>query len=209
MEYGVVNKMRIPSLMPRSPLLQSAPSRNGPVHGQNGVVPPPSLWSPKIHGTAVTPKPTPMEMAKMIRFLREFKSALETTDKPETKTLQKRNVVMPPTTQSGMEEMMPETLDKTPNAINQRPQHTPALLEAHLVKAITPLFWENVVLGMPVAKAAAKEHKPSESKPPWTDLSNSSDSVSSSDASYVAWISPIVSTDVTKKAINNGNTAGP
>ena len=90
MEYGVVNKMRIPSLMPRSPLLQSAPSRNGPVHAQNGAVPAPSLWSPKIHGTAVTPKPTPMEMAKMIRFLREFKSALETTDKPETKTLQKR-----------------------------------------------------------------------------------------------------------------------
>ena len=52
--------------MPRSPLLQSAPSRNGPVHGQNGAVPPP-LWSPKIHGTAVTPKPTP-EMAKMIGF---------------------------------------------------------------------------------------------------------------------------------------------
>ena len=38
MEYGVVNKMRMPSLIPRSPLLQSPPSRNGPVHGQNGAV---------------------------------------------------------------------------------------------------------------------------------------------------------------------------
>ena len=175
MEYGVVNKMIIPSLMPRSPLLQSPPSRNGPVHGQNGAVPALALWSPKIHGTAVTPKPTPMEMAKMIRFLRELRLALATTDKPETKTLQKRNVVIPPTTQSGIDEIVPEILDNTPNTINQRPQHTPALLEAHLVKAITPLFWENVVLGMPVAKAAPKEHKPSESKPPWTDLSNSAD----------------------------------
>ena len=166
MEYGVVNKMRMPSLIPRSPLLQSPPSRNGPVHGQNGAVPALALRSPKIHGIAVTPKPTPMEIAKMMRFLREFKSALETTAKPETKTLQKRNVVMPPTTQSGMDEMTPEILDKTPKAINQRPQQTPALLEAHLVKAITPLFWENVVFGIPVAKAAPKEHTPSESKPP-------------------------------------------
>ncbi len=157
MEYGVVNKMIIPSLMLRSPLLQSPPSRNGPVHDQNGAVPGLALWSPKIHGTAVTPKPMPMEMAKMMRFLRELRSALATTDKPETKTLQKRNVVIPPTTQSGIDEIMPEILDKTPNTINQRPQHTPALLEAHLVKAMTPLFWENVVFGMPVAKAASSD----------------------------------------------------
>jgi hypothetical protein len=31
------------------------------------------------------------------------------TLRPETKTLQNRNVVMPPMTQSGMEEMIPET----------------------------------------------------------------------------------------------------
>ena len=79
--------------------------------------------------------------------------------------------------------MMPETLARTPKKMSQMPQATPALLDAHLVSAMTPLFCEKVVLGMPVPRAARKEQTPSERRPPWMDLSNSSDSTDSSEAS--------------------------
>merc|ERR1711970_1214727 len=124
-----------------------------------------------------------MERARVMRLRLELRSDWATTLRPETKTLQKRNVVMPPMTESGMLEMMPEILARMPKNMSQMPAAVPARLEAHLVSAMTPLFWEKVVLGMPVAMAEKKEQTPSESRPPCTDLSNSSDSVSSSEAS--------------------------
>ena len=127
--------------------------------------------------------PTPREMARTMRLRREARSTWATVLRPETNTFTNKNVVMPPMTQSGMAEMMPETLARMPKKMSQHPHATPALLDAHLVSAMTPLFCEKVVLGMPVPRAARKEQTPSERRPPWMDLSNSSDSTDSSEAS--------------------------
>mmetsp|Transcript_11358 Transcript_11358/g.13432 ORF Transcript_11358/g.13432 Transcript_11358/m.13432 type:complete len:201 (+) Transcript_11358:716-1318(+) len=162
-----------------------------------------------MYGTMATPMPTPMERAKIRRLRREVRSASEVTLRPDTNTLQKRNVVMPPITQSGMLEMMPDTLAKTPMSRSQIPQQTPARREAHLVSAMTPLFWLKVVLGMPVPSADRMEQMPSDSSPPWMEVLKSSVSVGSSEASYVAVRSPMVSTVVTMKAMSIGKMAGP
>ena len=128
--------------------------------------------------------PTPREMARIMRLRRDIRSLLATVFRPEMNTFTKRKVVMPPMTQSGMAEMRPEILARTPKRMSQHPHATPALLDAHLVSAMTPLFCEKVVLGMPVPRAARNEQTPSERRPPWTDLSNSSlSSMGSSEAS--------------------------
>lgn len=53
-------------------------------------------------GAIVTPSPRPMEQATMKRLRREF-PVEERILIPETATLAKRKVVMPPSTQSGMD----------------------------------------------------------------------------------------------------------
>ena len=75
-------------------------------------------------------------------------------------------LTMPPRTASGMEVMMPAILLKTPIKINQMPLVMPALLAAHLVRAITPLFWLNVVLGMDVKSPERIEQTASDVRPP-------------------------------------------
>jgi len=70
-------------------------------------------------------------------------------------------------TQSGIDVMIPAILLKIPKKINQQPQAYPARREAHLVRAMTPLFCEKVVLGMVVVKPEIMDEIASASKPPW------------------------------------------
>ena len=47
---------------------------------------------------------------------------------------------MPPITQSGIDVMIPAILEKMPIKMSTTPVAMPALLDAHLVRAMTPLF---------------------------------------------------------------------
>ena len=85
----------------------------------------------------------------------------------------------PPTTQMGIDENAAPILPMTPKRINQNAQAKPAARDAHCVSWITPLFWENVVLGGDVKSAASSELTPSASSPPWTRDSKSAPSVGS------------------------------
>ena len=104
-----------------------------------------------------TPMPTPREMARIMRLRRDIRSLLATVFSPEMNTFTKRKVVMPPMTQSGMAEMMPEILARTPKKMSQHPHATPAFLDAHLVSAMTPLFCEKVVFGGLVKSVARND----------------------------------------------------
>ena len=53
-----------------------------------------------------------------------------------------------------------------PNTISHTAQATPALRDAQRVRAMTPLFWLNVVLGMLVQSAEMKLEMPSPRRPP-------------------------------------------
>jgi hypothetical protein len=55
---------------------------------------------------------------------------------------------------------------KMPAIIRIKQQQYPAVLLAHRVKAMTPLFWAKVVIGVIVASAAKMEFNPSASTAP-------------------------------------------
>ena len=110
---------------------------------------------------------------------------------PEVRTLAKRKIVHPPITQSGILVMIPATLLKTPKKMSQHPQAYPARREAHLVRAMTPLFCEKVVLGMVVVNPERMELMASEKRPPWILSVYSSELVSRSETSKTAEMSPV------------------
>ena len=114
----------------------------------------------------MTPTPTARLMAMMNLLRRLCKSMLPARAIPEAKTLANKKIVIPPRTQSGMLVMTPAILLRTPNKINQNPHAYPARRAAHLVKAITPLFWENVVFGKVVHRPDKMEHMASANRPP-------------------------------------------
>mmetsp|Transcript_117481 Transcript_117481/g.332874 ORF Transcript_117481/g.332874 Transcript_117481/m.332874 type:complete len:271 (-) Transcript_117481:884-1696(-) len=211
MQYGVPRNIMMAFRKPFSSSLQSAPvsSTGSRTHGQKRAEYGESRMSLKMLGFIATPTPTPSAMPRTTRLRRDCMSTLDRMARPLMNTWQKRNVVMPPITQSGMLLMMPLNLATTPRKRSQQPHATPARRDAHFVSEMTPLFCENVVLGMPVARAARNEQIPSERRPPWMDLSNSSVSIGSSEASYVAVMSPMVSSVVTRKATRHGRIAGP
>ena len=103
----------------------------------------------------------------MNRFRRVMGTLLSTVI-PDTMTLAKRKVVMPPSTQSGMDATTPPNLPMSPKRKRNTAQLRPAAREAHRVSAITPLFWEKVVFGAVVISAASRELHPSASRPPCT-----------------------------------------
>ena len=78
----------------------------------------------------------------------------------------KRNTVMPPITESGIDVMIPAIFENTPIRMSTTPVAIPARLDAHLVRAMTPLFWENVVFGIAVMNPASMLQKASESNAP-------------------------------------------
>lgn len=57
--------------------------------------------------------------------------------------------------------------ENIPIMMSQKPVAIPALREAHLVIAITPLFCENVVFGMLVNSDASIEQMASAIRLPW------------------------------------------
>eukprot|EP00532_Pseudo-nitzschia_australis_P019139 CAMPEP_0168302436 /NCGR_PEP_ID=MMETSP0142_2-20121227/39112_1 /TAXON_ID=44445 /ORGANISM="Pseudo-nitzschia australis, Strain 10249 10 AB" /LENGTH=81 /DNA_ID=CAMNT_0008253041 /DNA_START=56 /DNA_END=301 /DNA_ORIENTATION=- len=81
-----------------------------------------------------------MLKAMMNRLRRLSKSTNFVRFIPLANTLANKKMVIPPRTQSGMLVMTPATLPKTPRKINQAPHAYPARFDAHLVRAMTPLF---------------------------------------------------------------------
>ena len=122
--------------------------------------------SRKAQGQTVTPPPIARDIADINRRRRDLRSTFPNKARPEQRTFENlqnwvslwprvtqqkvsshKKMVMPPRTASGMLVMTPDILDNTPITISQQPHERPARLAAHLVRAITPLFCENVVFG--------------------------------------------------------------
>mmetsp|Transcript_15351 Transcript_15351/g.31689 ORF Transcript_15351/g.31689 Transcript_15351/m.31689 type:complete len:224 (+) Transcript_15351:257-928(+) len=176
MQYPVDKKMDKPF---RRPSMTSEQSE----HLQKLAVFCEARISWKAKGQTVTPTPTAKLKAMMNLIRRECKSRELAKEIPLTKTLANKKIVIPPKTASGIEVIIPAILPKTPKKMSQHPQAYPARRLAHLVKAMTPLFWEKVVLGMVVKKPDNKLLMASDVKPPWRDSLYSSVSVSSMDTS--------------------------
>ena len=96
-----------------------------------------------------------------------------------------------------------------PRRISQPPQNRPAILEAHLVILMTPLFCAKVVTGSVIAQAANKQLKPSANKAPLILLLCLGPAVSMRDTSAVAVTSPMTSTPRTIIPTKYGSTSGP
>ena len=75
-------------------------------------------------------------------------------------------IILTRTFQSGIEVIMPAILLRTPIRTSQKPVAMPARRLAHLVMAITPLFWLKVVLGILVKTADRIEHTASDMRDP-------------------------------------------
>lgn len=112
---------------------------------------------------------------------------------PDTATAQNKNVVMPPRTAEGMATRAAANFAKTPMMIKNMLTHTyvsirllgselpslggganktyqqqyPAVRLAQRVRAMTPLFWAKVDMGVMVIRAARMPFKPSANTPPW------------------------------------------
>eukprot|EP00966_Prymnesium_polylepis_P122465 2831030-Prymnesium_polylepis.1 len=121
---------------------------------------------------------------------------------PETATLEKRKITMPPRTQMGMVVMMPANLPKMPKKMSQPAHANPVESDALRVSSMTPLFCEKVVLGAQVKRAARKELTPSARRPPCTLESASLPSSGMRDASHDALMSPMDSMVETRKPMS-------
>lgn len=124
-------------------------------------------------GTRFTPNPIPSAIIAMKRFRRVRPSWRLRTWTPDTTTPVKRNVVMAPRTQLGMERMMAANLAMTPRINNQKQHAMPARRDAHRESEMTPLFCAYVVTGVKVAREPQKEFKPSANTAPWMVVSKS------------------------------------
>lgn len=133
-------------------------------------------------GTKVAPKPTDNEALKMKR-VRRLNGIRCTIAIPDTATAQNRKVVIPPRTEAGMETIAAENLAKTPMIIKNPLYYVsiiivvseegrayaaqyPAFLFAQRVRAMTPLFWAKVLIGVIVINAARRPLQPSAKMPP-------------------------------------------
>mmetsp|Transcript_20047 Transcript_20047/g.50030 ORF Transcript_20047/g.50030 Transcript_20047/m.50030 type:complete len:235 (-) Transcript_20047:900-1604(-) len=157
-----------------------------------------------MFGWHATPMPIPSATARMKRF-RLLNLTCPRMANPEIITLEKRKMTMPPSTQVGIEVITPENLPNTPKTMSQNAQANPAAREAQRVITMTPLFWEKVVLGGHVMRAAMKEFSPSASRPPWMRDSASGPCDGMFEASHEAPTSPIDSTVDTTKPIRMGS----
>ena len=93
--------------------------------------------------------------------------------------------------------------------IRNMQQQYPAERLAQRVRAMTPLFWAKVDMGVMVMSAARIPLIPSARMPPWMRESKSSPSTSRRDTSQVAVISPIASQAQMMKIASKGRTSGP
>jgi hypothetical protein len=99
-----------------------------------------ALMSMKANGQTVTPTPTAKLKAMMNLTRLLCRSRVAAIAMPLQRTLANKKIVMPPMTQSGILVIKPAIFENTPRTMSHTPQATPALLAAHLVKEITPLF---------------------------------------------------------------------
>lgn len=85
---------------------------------------------------------------------------------PLTATAQKRKVVIPPKTGPGIATREAANLAKMPMIIKNMAQQYPAFRLAQRVRAMTPLFWAKVDMGVMVQRAARRPLNPSARIPP-------------------------------------------
>ena len=134
-QYPVDKKMETPSRIPLAVFEISSPQ------GQNLAVHEDARWSRNANGHTVTPTPIAKDIPRMNLVRRLCTSRLVAASEiPLTNTLENRKMVIPPRTQSGILLIIPEIFPKTPMMMSQIPQAYPARRDAHLVKAMTPLF---------------------------------------------------------------------
>ena len=112
---------------------------------------------------------------------------------PETATEANKKVVIPPKTEAGMAVKAAANFEKMPMTMRKKQAAYPALRLAQRVKAMTPLFWAKVDIGVMVHKPASIPLNPSAKIPPWIRESKSLPSTWRRDTSQVAVISPIAS----------------
>jgi len=85
---------------------------------------------------------------------------------PETATEPNRKVVIPPRTEDGMATSAAANFENTPIMIRKKQQAYPAFRFAQRVRAITPLFWAKVDMGVMVKRQASMPLNPSAKTPP-------------------------------------------
>ncbi len=90
-----------------------------------------------------------------MNLVRRVKTLVVAIRRPDTATEAKRNVVIPPRTEAGMATREAENLLKIPMTIRKKQQKYPAVRFAQRVRAMTPLFWANVDMGVIVARPAS------------------------------------------------------
>jgi hypothetical protein len=92
-----------------------------------------------------------------MKRLRRVKGTVEMMRIPETATAQKRKVVIPPSTALGIATSAAANLEKIPMMSKKKQQAYPAFLFAQRVRAMTPLFCANVLMGV-IVNSPAKDH---------------------------------------------------
>jgi hypothetical protein len=112
---------------------------------------------------------------------------------PEIATEANRKVVMPPRTADGMDVNAAANFENKPMTIRKKHAAYPALRFAHRVRAMTPLFWAKVDIGVMVQRPASMPLMPSAKIPPWILESKSLPSTWSLETSHVAVMSPMAS----------------
>lgn len=101
-----------------------------------------------------------------MNLVRRVKGTVAMMRRPDAATEAKRKVVMPPNTGSGIAVSAAANLEKMPMMRRKKQAAYPALRFAHLVKAITPLFWAKVDMGVIVHRPASMPLRPSARMPP-------------------------------------------
>ena len=115
---------------------------------------------------------------------------------------------MPPNTADGIATNAAANLENIPIITRKKQQQKPAVRLAHLVRAMTPLFWAKTDMGVMVISPARMEVRPLPSTPPWIRESKVSPSTASRDTSQVAVISPMDSIMMTRYSASRGRMSG-
>ena len=153
-------------------------------------------------GLNVTPKPKPIEVAIISKFL-SFISTYLKFFIPAAATVPNITIPTPPSTGCGIPFISAANLGNNPSTTRSIPAITATCLLATLVNGISPTFWLNEVFGNAPTTPPNILPTPSASTPEPTLLSF----ISTLDTSPIAFKHPTVSIVVTKYAGKNAINA--